>query len=134
MMKRSVYGLLLALGLIGINASAIPLALFSMFDMQAGTNIFSIDYSIVFAIFFIPNIVSIGLFVTAKKEAMMEFFICLGLAIAVTVVIGIAIFTLKYFIIAALVVGISVVVSIVLMAKALEGSTNNHTMHRKMSY
>lgn len=80
-MKKSMYWMILGLVLVVINLGAFPISAFSLFGTAEGTSIFSIDYLIAFAILFVPNIVTISLFVSAKKENVKAFFIGVGLAI-----------------------------------------------------
>ena len=91
-MKKSMYWMILGLVLVVINLGAIPISVFSLFGTTEGTSIFSIDYLVAFSILFIPNIVTISLFVSAKKENVTAFFIGVVLAIVEVVVMMIIIF------------------------------------------
>ena len=121
-MKKS--WLLFGLALIGINLGTIPIAIFvlfdPLFDTLTGKNIFSIDYLIVFGILLIPNIVTIVLFVLAKKEAMTEFFTCLGLAVIEVVALVLIFFTtFEYVMIFVLIVGLCTVGATILLIKSI---------------
>lgn len=123
-MKKSKYWLLFALASIGINLGTIPITMFALFDplfdTLTGTNIFSIDYLIAFAIFLIPNIVTIGLFILAKKEAMIEFFLCLGLAVVEVTALAFVFFTtFEYVMIFVLIVGLCTVGAAILVVKSI---------------
>lgn len=116
--------LLFVLALIGINLGTIPITIFALFDplfdTLTGKNIFSIGYLIAFGILLIPNIVTIVLFVLAKKEVMTEFFTCLGLAvIEVAALVLIFFTTFKYVMIFVLIVGLCIVGAAILLVKAI---------------
>lgn len=121
-MKKS--WLLFGLALIGINLGTIPITIFvlfdPLFDTLTGKNIFSIDYLIAFGILIIPNIVTIVLFVLAKKEAMTEFFTCLGLAVIEVVALVLIFFTtFEYVMIFVLIIGLCTVGAAILLIKSI---------------
>lgn len=116
--------LLFGIVLIGINIGTIPITIFALldplFDTLTGKNIFSIDYLIVFAIFLIPNIVTIVLFVLARKEAMTEFFTCLSLAVVEVVALALIFFTnFEYVMVFVLIIGLCTVGAAILLVKAI---------------
>ena len=119
-MKKSMYWSIWGLVLVIINLSTIPIALFSLFGTAEGTSIFSIDYLIAFAILFIPNIVTISLFVSAKKENLTEFFIGVGLAI-VEVIAMVSIFfdILESIMLCAVLIGLCGIGGIILIVKSI---------------
>ena len=87
-MEKSMNWIISSLVLVVINLAAIPISAFSLFGTAEGTSIFSIDYLIAFTILVVPNIVTISLFISAKKENVTEFFIGVGLAIAQVVILA----------------------------------------------
>lgn len=93
-MKKSMYWIILGLVLVVVNLAAIPISSFSLFGTDEGTSIFSIDYLMAFAILVIPNIVTISLFISAKKENVTEFFIGVGLAIVEVIAMTSIIFSI----------------------------------------
>ncbi|MGM9985918.1 MAG: hypothetical protein ACI35O_01700 [Bacillaceae bacterium] len=119
-MKKSMYWSIWGLVLVIINLSTIPISLFSLFGTAEGTSIFSIDYLIAFAILFIPNIVTISLFVSAKKENLTEFFIGVGLAI-VEVIVMVSIFfdILESIMLCAVLIGLCGIGGIILIVKSI---------------
>jgi hypothetical protein len=80
-MKKTMYWIIWGLALVVINLGAIPIALFSLFGTPEGTSIFSVDYLIAFSIFLLANIVSIQLFIAARRQDMKGFLFGLLLAI-----------------------------------------------------
>lgn len=121
-MKKS--WLLFGLALISINLGTIPITIFALIDplyeTLTGKNIFSIDYLIAFAILLIPNIVTIVLFILAKKEAITEFFTCLGLAVIEVVALVLIFFTtFEYVMIFVLIVGLCTVGAAILLVKSI---------------
>lgn len=116
-MTKTTCKILSILAVIGINLGAIPMALFSLFDTQEGTSLFSVDYLLAFSIFLIPNLVSVGLFTFIKKESMKEFYICLGLAFLNAVLVAVAALTFEYVTAIAAIVTISSLVSLFLVLK-----------------
>lgn len=80
-MKKSMYWIIWSLAVIVINIGAVPIALFSLFGTAEGTSIFSIDYLIAFSIIALANIISIQLFISARRQEQKGFLF--GLVVAV---------------------------------------------------
>ena len=119
-MKKSMYWIILGLVLVVINLAAIPISAFSLFGTAEGTSIFSIDYLIAFAILVIPNIVTISLFVSAKKENVTEFFIGVGLAIVEVITMTSILFgILESMMLVAVLIGLCAVGGIILIVKSI---------------
>lgn len=118
-MKKPMYWIILGLVLVVINLAAIPISAFSLFGTAEGTSIFSIDYLIAFAILVIPNIVTISLFVSAKKENVTEFFIGVGLAIVEVITMTSILFgILESIMLVAVLIGLCAVGGIILIVKS----------------
>ncbi len=130
-MKKSTYWIIWGLVLVIINLCAFPLSAFSLFVTPEGTSIFSMDYLIAFAILFIPNIVMISLFVSAKKENLKEFLIGLGLAvievIAMIIIILYTSASFASFVVCAVLIGPCAVGGIILLVKSIFYSSTKHT-------
>ena len=67
-MNKLMSWIIWGLVLIVINMGAFPIALFSLFGTAEGTSIFSIDYLIAFSIMLLANIVTIQLFIAARRQ------------------------------------------------------------------
>lgn len=115
-----MYWIILGLVLVVINLAAIPISAFSLFGTVEGTSIFSIDYLIAFAILVIPNIVTISLFVSAKKENVTEFFIGVGLAIVEVITMTSILFgILESMMLVSVLIGLCAVSGIILIVKSI---------------
>ena len=89
-MKKTMYWIIWGLALVVINLGAIPIALFSLFGTAEGTSIFSVDYLVAFSIILLANIVSIQLFIAARRQDMKGFL--LGLLFAIIEAISFVLF------------------------------------------
>ena len=119
-MKNSMYWLLAGLVVVVINLGAIPISAFSLFGTAEGTSIFSIDYLIAFAILFIPNIVTISLFVSIRKQNVKAFFIGVGLAIVEALVMMSIFFgVVESIVLCAVLIGLCAVGGIILIVKSI---------------
>ena len=119
-MKKSAYWFIFAVVLVLINLSAIPLALFSLFDTQSGTSIFSIDYLIAFTILLIPNIVTISLFVSVRKGHVKSFFVGLVLAMIEVITMVSLFFNLDFLILGAIIMILCAIGGIILLVKPIK--------------
>ena len=116
-MKKSFYWLLSGLALIVINLATAPIALFSLFGTVSGTSIFSVDYLIAFAIMCIPNIVTISLFVSAKKQHANAFFTGLGLSVVEAIALVTLVFNLDFIIPCVIIVALCAMGGLALIVK-----------------
>ena len=116
-MKKFLYWLLSGLALIVINLAAAPIALFSLFGTVSGTSIFSVDYLIAFTIMFIPNIVTISLFVSAKKQHANAFFTGLGIAVLEAIALVTLVFNMELIIPCVVIVGLCAMGGLALILK-----------------
>lgn len=119
-MKKSMYWLIWVLLLVLINLLAVPCAFLAFTTIPDGTSTSLIHYLIPFAFLFIPNIVMISLFVSAKKENATEFFIGIGLAIVeVTVIASVFFGIIKSSMLLAVLIGFCAIGGIILVVKSL---------------
>jgi len=98
---------------------AVPLALFSLFDTLSGTSIFSIDYLIAFTTLFIPNILTISLFVLVKKENLIGFLIGLMLTVVEVIAMVIIFLTLEFTMLCTVLIILCAVGGITLTVKSI---------------
>lgn len=113
-MKKSIYWIIWTLVFIVINIEALLIANFSLFGTAAGTSIFSLDYLIAFAIIVLPNIISIQLFISSRKQDQTNFLF--GLVIAI---IQMCSFVIIFNKIGITLVAISIVAAAILLIKSI---------------
>ena len=119
-MKKQMYWIIFGLVLVIINLGVIPISVFSLFGTEEGTSIFSLDYLIAFTILFIPNIITISLLVSAKKQNVIEFFIGVGLAIGQSVVLICVLFGMvESLMLVVVMIGLCAVGGIILIVKSI---------------
>lgn len=119
-MKKQMYWIIFGLVLVIINLGVIPISVFSLFGTEEGTSIFSLDYLIAFTILFIPNIITISLLVSAKKQNLIEFFIGVGLAIGQSVVLMCVLFGMvESIMLVVVMIGLCAVGGIILIVKSI---------------
>lgn len=119
-MKKQMYWIIFGLVLVIINLGVIPISVFSLFGTEEGTSIFSLDYLIAFTILFIPNIITISLLVSAKKQNLIEFFIGVGLAIGQSVVLICVLFGMvESLMLVVVMIGLCAVGGIILIVKSI---------------
>ncbi|WP_042347643.1 hypothetical protein [Bacillus massiliigorillae] len=116
-MNKLIYWIIWTLVVITINIGAFPIALFSLFATQEGTSIFSIDYLIAFSIILVANVLSIQLFIAARRQNQKRFII--GLVAAVIQVIAIMLFMNTSFTASIPLAGLSVLTGIVLLVRSI---------------
>ncbi|WP_050616406.1 hypothetical protein [Bacillus testis] len=117
-MKKSMYWMIWILALIVINIGAIPLALFSLFDTAEGTSIFSLDYLIAFSIIVLANLITIHLFISARKQDQKGFLSGLVIVIIEACSFVLFIYSMGAFSISAVLAAISVVGAVILLIKS----------------
>ena len=66
-MPKIIYHLIWAFLLISINLCVLPLSIYSLFVIERGTNITTIDYTLAFLIVILSNIITFQLFFAIKK-------------------------------------------------------------------
>ena len=116
-MNKFMYWIIWSLVLIVINIGAFPIAMFSLFGTAEGTSIFSLDYFIAFSIMLLANIVTIQLFVSARKQNQKTFIIGLVLAIIEACAFLLFIFTGTEFAVCLALVLVSIIGAFVLLIK-----------------
>ena len=67
-MPRIVYHLIWAFLLISINLCALPLSIYSLFVIDRGTNITTMDYTLAILIVILSNLITFQLFFAIKKK------------------------------------------------------------------
>lgn len=118
-MKKSMYWLIWVLMLVLINLLAVPCALLTLTTIPVGTSTSLIHYLIPIAFLFIPNIVTISLFVSVKKENVTAFFIGLALAVVeVTVIASVFLGIIKSSMLLAVLIGLCAIGGIILVVKS----------------
>lgn len=126
-MKKSMYWLIWVLLLVLINLLAVPCAFLAFTTIPDGTSTSLIHYLIPFAFLFIPNIVMISLFVSAKKENATEFFIGIGLAIVeVTVIASVFFGIIKSSILLAVLICLCAIGGIILVVKSFSPTSSKY--------
>lgn len=116
-MTKTTCKLISLLALVLINLAAIPIALFSLFDTESGTSLFSLDYLFAFATVFIPNLAAVSLFIFTRRGAMTEFYICLVLAVIIAALLANLVFTFNYAMLSTIMISICSLAATVLMIK-----------------
>ena len=120
-MNKTIYWIIWSFTLIIINMGAFPIALFSLFNTQAGTSIFSIDYLLAFSIVLCANIVSIQLFIATKRKNQKEFLF--GLVFSI---VEISSFILFIYNIEAFYIALTLFISSIIGASVLLYKSFNH--------
>ena len=67
-MPRIVYHLIWAFLLISINLCALPLSIYSLFVIDRGTNITTMDYTLAILIVILSNLITFQLFFAIKRK------------------------------------------------------------------
>ena len=67
-MQKIIYHLIWAFLLISINLCALPLSIYSLFVIDRGTNITTMDYTLAILIVILSNLITFQLFFAIKKK------------------------------------------------------------------
>lgn len=93
-MYKATYWIIWGLMLISVNLGAIPIAIFSLFATAEGTSIISVDYLLAAVILLVSNIISVQLFMAAKRQNQKYFLI--GFVICLTQLTSFTLFMYVY--------------------------------------
>lgn len=117
-MKKSMYWIIWSLVFVSINIGAFPIAAFSLFGTSEETSIFSLDYLIAFSIIVLPNIISVQLLISLRKQDQKGFLV--GLIFAILEVCSFILFVSTFeTLISIPLVAISIVGAVVLLIKPI---------------
>ena len=114
-MPKIIYYIIWAFLLISINLCALPLSIYSLFVIERGTNITSIDYMLAILIVILSNMITFQLFFAIKKKQKQN--AILGLIISIIQIISFILFMHLFEISGITLFLIAVTASVVLIIK-----------------
>ncbi len=109
------YRMIWVMVLLGINLCAFPISIYSIFAIEKGTNITTLDYVLAILILIISNFITLQLFIAIKKNQKQN--TLYGIIIAVTQILSFILFMNLYEITGMIIYSITIIAAIILIIK-----------------
>ncbi len=109
------YRMIWVMVLLGINLCAFPISIYSIFAIEKGTNITTLDYVLAILILIISNFITFQLFIAIKKNQKQN--TLYGIIIAVTQILSFILFMNLYEITGMIIYSITIIAAIILIIK-----------------
>ena len=114
-MQKFVYHLIWVLVLLSINLCALPISIYSLFIIERGTNITTMDYTLAILILIASNFITFQLFFAIKRNQKQN--ALLGIMVGVIQIISFILFMHLYEIAGIIIFSIAVISALILIVK-----------------
>ena len=114
-MKKLIYHSIWILLLLSINLCALPISIYSLFILERGTNITTIDYTLAIFVLIASNFITFQLFFAIKKYKKQN--VVLGMIVGLTQLIAFILFMHLYVMTGVILFFLSIIAAVILIIK-----------------